>query len=439
MDWPSILPYIAAGTVVGAVAVYILLRSRLDREREGRIRSETALEKEREAAGAREALLATNRDEMIRAFQALSGEALRRNNQAFLDLARTELEGHHLKARSDLESRKRSVEELVKPLAKSLDSVNREIRVLEEARKEAYGGLTERIKGLAEAQERLHVETESLASALRAPTARGRWGEIQLRRVVELAGMTAHCDFTEQTEVRGEAGRIRPDLLIHLPGNKQVVVDAKTPLSAYLASHETGEDRKRRKCLEEHAALVRRHILKLSSKAYWDQFDEAPDFVVMFLPGEAIFGAAVEADPTLIEEGVTRQVILATPTTLIALLRAVAYGWRQEKMTRSARQIGDLGRELHDRIRILAEHFSALGKGLDRAVEQYNRAVGSLEHRVLAAARRFTDLGAPTRAEIPVPEAVEKKARSIQADVLNVEGERIESVLKRPPLPKNEK
>jgi DNA recombination protein RmuC len=318
-----------------------------------------------------------------------------------------------LEAATELEQKRASVENLVKPIADSLGAVGFQIQEMEKARKEAYGSLREQVRSLHGTQQSLTKETENLVRALRAPRVRGRWGEMQLKRVVELAGMLDHCDFVEQA-VTGEEGRLRPDLSVNLPGGKKVVVDAKTPLEAYLNALEAEDEKARNSFLKDHARQVRDHITKLSAKAYWKQFEETPEFVVLFLPGEVFFSAALEQDPALIEEGVKRNVILATPTSLISLLRAVAYGWQQDKVTESAQKICCLGRELYDRIRNLTDHFTGVGKGLDRAVDSYNRAVGSLESRVLTAARKFTELEAFTHEEIKEPPAVEKRARVLR-------------------------
>ena len=351
------------------------------------------------------------------AFKALSADALARNNQAFLDLARATLAQTQEAARGDLELRQQAIVELVAPVRNSLDKVDSKIQELEKARAGAYAALNEQVRGLAETQMQLRAETGKLVTALRTPGVRGRWGEIQLRRVVEMAGMLDHCDFVTQTSVASEEGRLRPDLLVRLPAGKIIVVDAKTPLDGYLLAIEAPDDQTRKLRLADHARQVRAHLIALGRKSYWEQFEHAPEFAVLFLPGECFFSAALESDPSLIEFGVGQNIILATPTTLIALLRAVAYGWRQEDLAKNAADISALGKELFKRLSDMGDHWNKMGKALERAVEAYNGAVGSFEARVMVSARRFADLKtAPLGVGIAELEPVEKSVRAVQGE-----------------------
>jgi DNA recombination protein RmuC len=383
----------------------------------GKARLESALESARKTNDEKLELVtrASERasEDLRNAFKALASDALKSNNSSFLVIAEETLKRFQSQARGDLDNRQKAVADLVAPVRESLNKVDAQIQQMEIARGDAYGELRAQVQSLITTQKELQSQTGNLVQALRTPNVRGRWGEIQLRRVVEIAGMLSYCDFTEQESVTTETGRLRPDLVVKLPGGKNVVVDAKTPLQAFLDAFETTDEEARRACLANHARQVRDHMNTLAGKKYWEQFDPTPEFVVMFLPGETFFSAALEQDSSLIEHGVLNRVIPASPTTLIALLKAVNYGWNQDKLARNAKHISELGKELHDRLRLLAGHIMQVGTGLDRAVESYNKAVGSLESRVLVSARKFAELGASVADDIPELQPIETTARAL--------------------------
>jgi DNA recombination protein RmuC len=397
------------------------LRKQLERERDAlasvrqawaeaqqaRVTAETRMEDTARQLVEQKALIDHTRQELMGSFQALSGEALKQNSETFLKLAAVSFEALHVKADGDLVQRQQAIDALVHPLQESLHRYDEHLRLLEQSRQSAYGGLDQHLRSLAESQQRLQQETGNLVKALRAPTVRGQWGELTLKRVAELAGMVDHCDFAEQLSVTGDDGRFRPDMVVQLPGGRQIIVDAKTVLSAYLDAHEAQNEAQQADALRRHAAQVKSRMDELSLKAYWTQFDHAPEFVVLFLPGEQFLGAALDQNPRLIEEGFANGIVLATPATLTALLRAVAYGWRQERMTAHAEEAGRLGKELYERMAVLAEHMNDVGQALGKSVSAYNRAVGSLETRILPAARRFRELGVSSDRNVPVLEPAE--------------------------------
>jgi len=399
-------------------------KSRADRlERElleanaARVQNETEARETARAAAEQRRLLDDAEAKLGDTFQALAAKALQNSSQGFLTLATEKLGAMRDQAASELEARQRAgvaaIEGIVKPVKESMDKVDQQIKAIERDRGHAYGTLSEQVRSLAATHERLRAETGNLVNALRAPAVRGRWGEIQLRRVVELAGMLEHCDFDQQATVTTDDGRLRPDLVVRLPNGRNLVVDAKAPLGAYLEALEAPTEEARAVCLERHAAQVKAHIHKLAAKSYWEQFPTTPEYVVLFLPGETFYSAALQQIPSLIEEGVAQRVLLATPTTLIGLLQAVHYGWRQERVAETAQEISRCGRQLHERIATLVEHFVSLGASLGQSVKHFNTAMASFEGRVLVSARRLEELDARGKKEIPPRPQIDARPRAL--------------------------
>lgn len=377
--------------------------------------AETQLLALRRSLDEQNALLGKAEQKLTDTFRALAAQALAANNEGFLTLAKEKLSAVRKESDDALAARQTAIDGLVKPVKESLDRVDAKIQELERERGQAYGRLSELVQHLSETHTKLASETGNLVRALRAPAVRGRWGEIQLARAVELAGMVEHCDFVQQASMEGEAGRLRPDMIVRLPGGRNVVVDAKVPLEAYLDALDADSEESRKGHLARHAAQIRAHVLKLSAKSYWTELPSTPEFVVMFLPSEAIYGAALQEMPSLIEEGVGKQVLIATPTTLIALLQAVHFGWRQEALAENAQAISSQGRVLHERLATMVEHWGKVGAALDRATETFNKTVNSYEARVLPAVRKLEELGSASSKDVPSLDAIASRPRVLSA------------------------
>ncbi len=389
--------WLFAGLIVGAGVTALIMRERIRALREN-------LQQLRD-----------NHAQMSDSFKAMSAEALDASVRQLSELARTQLQSSQAETKGELEKRQLAMEQLVRPLKDQLQRVDQQLLTLNKERHQSQGMLAERMRQLAEANEKLRSETGALVTALRKPNTRGQWGQMQLRKVVELAGMVKHCDFNEQATVAGDEQTLRPDMVVNLPGGKHVVVDAKAPLQGILDAYEAPDEQTRNQHMQAHARLLRRHVKQLADKAYWDGMESAPDFVVLFLPGEHLYGAALDADPGVIEDAMSRRVLIATPTTLLALLHSVGYGWQQERVAESAQAISDLGRELHGRLAKLSGMIQTLGKRLNSTVNAYNDTVGSYERRVLPAARRFADHGAvASGAELADVDQITESAREVR-------------------------
>lgn len=400
------LPALGIGLALG-ILVALLVTRRRRADLESRLKSQETLEEERQ-----QAFDAANA-KLARAFAEVSNRSLRDNSESFLRLAEQRLSVQNERAKRELGEREKAVESLVKPIRDALEASKRQIDELEKARSEAYGSIRTQLEAMQASQLTLKQETQNLVQALRRPEVRGRWGEITLRRLVELAGMVEHCDFLEQVHTSAESQVIRPDLIVRMPDQRELVVDVKTPLDAYLAAVEAADDAQRKLGLERHAKNVRAHIRMLASKAYWEQFDESPEFVILFIPGDQFLSAALNEQPDLIEYALSQQIILATPTSLVALLKAVAYGWRQLALAENAKEIRILAEDLYGRLGTFVGHMNRVGRQLASSVENYNKAVGSLERNVLPGARRFVELGIHEKKEIDRLETLDPVPRTM--------------------------
>jgi len=400
------LPALGLGLLLGALISWAFFRRR-QHATEAQIKNQESMQKEREIA-----FEAANA-QLTRAFSELANQSLKSNSETFLQLAEQNLGTQQEKAKRELSEREKAVEELVKPIREALDASQKQISELEKSRSEAYGSIKSQLEEMQSSQKSLKQETQNLVNALRRPEVRGRWGEITLRRLVELAGMVEHCDFQEQVHTVGEGQIIRPDMVVRMPDRRELVVDVKTPLDAYLEAVEAKDDAQRKLGLERHAKNVHAHIRMLASKSYWDQFEESPEFVILFIPGDQFLSAALNEKPDLIEYALSKQIILATPTSFVALLKAVAYGWRQLSLAENAREIRTLAEDLYGRLASFVGHMNTMGRQLARSVEHYNKAVGSLERNVLPGARKFVELGVREKKEMEKLEALDPVPRTM--------------------------
>ncbi|MGA7802400.1 MAG: DNA recombination protein RmuC [Gammaproteobacteria bacterium] len=413
-DLTLLLLSLLFAALVGVLLAYLRSQRIIGPLRAENARLTAELDAERRARREQSAAHEQARSQLTDTFSALASDALKHNSSEFLKLAQENLKRFQQQAQNDLAQREKAVEGLVKPIREVMEKTESEIRRMEKERQQAYGSLTKHLETMAEAHRLLQGETRNLVQALRRPEVRGQWGEMTLKRLAELAGMVEHCDFVEQAQVRTAEGAVRPDMIVSLPDGRDIVVDAKTPLDAYLSAVEAGDDETRAAALQRHARKVRERVRELAAKSYWQQFPNAPDFVVLFIPGDQFLSAALDIDRSLLEDALAAKVILATPTSFVALLRAVAYGWRQEQLAENAERIRTVGEEMYGRLVTFAEHLARLGKSLDSSVGHFNKAVGSFDTRILPSARKFAEMGISANKAVPELDQVEHAPRSVE-------------------------
>ncbi len=391
--------------IIGAVTVYILCGRKIKSLATDNAELKMKLTLEQQASDQFDAILDQTHVQIANTFNQLSNEALTRNNEHFLKLAEENLKRYQSEAKAELHSKEQAIEQLVKPINDALLQTAKQIHDIEKERKESYGNLSSTISQMALGQQALQSETQNLVQALRRPEVRGQWGEMTLRRLAELSGMVAHCDFFEQTHTVTETGSIRPDMIVRLPENREIIVDAKTPLDAYLSAIQTTDEDVRKKELKRHAQIIRQRAKELAAKNYWAEFSQSPEFVILFIPGEHFLSAALEIEPSLLEDTIKNNIILASPTNFIALLRAVSYGWKQQALAENASEIRELGETLYKRLSVFTSHLTKLGSSLNNSVDHFNKTVGSFERQVIPSGKRFIDMGIRTKEEImPVSE-----------------------------------
>jgi DNA recombination protein RmuC len=400
--------------VVGAFLVHLLRAPKLKQLQATNNELELTLKLERQNRAELNDILDATRDQLANTFNQLSNEALDRNNSQFLKLAEENLKRYQSEAKAELSSKEKSIEQLVKPINEALKKTTEQIHNIEKERKEAYGSLRSTLDQMNQSQQNLQQETQNLVQALRRPEVRGQWGEMTLKRLAELSGMVQHCDFFEQTHTQTDMGAVRPDMIVRLPEQRDIIVDAKTPLDAYLSAIQAKEDNVRQAELVRHAQIIRNRVKELAKKNYWAEYSQSPEFVVLFIPGEQFLAAALEIDSALLEDSMSQNIILATPTNFIALLRAVAYGWKQLALAENAENIRELGETLYNRLSTFTNHLGAVGTHLNRSVDAYNKSVGSLERNVLSSSRKFVEMGIRAKKEIEQLDPIEKQVREVQ-------------------------
>jgi len=414
--WLVLLTGVPLAALIGWLVAHQRAQRDIARLREDNVRLASQLEAQRQVVEEKTRTFEQARQQFESTFKSLAGDVLKSNSSEFLKLAETNFKVLHNQASGQLEQREKAVESMVKPIREALDKTDQHIRRMEKDREAAFGSLTQHLKFMAQAQEQLQGETRNLVKALRRPEVRGQWGEMTLKRLAELAGMVEHCDFDQQRSVTTDSGKQRPDMVVRMPGGREIIVDAKAPMDAYLGAVEAQDDTVRAAEIQRHARNVRDRVRELSSKGYWQQFPQSPDFVVLFIPGDQFLSAALEIDPKLLEDAMADKVVLATPSSLVALLRAIAYGWRQEALAENAEHIRTVGEELYERLSTFADHLGKLGSHLTRSVESYNKAVGSFDGRVLPGARKFREMGIRRKKDLPEPEPVDRLPRPVQGD-----------------------
>jgi DNA recombination protein RmuC len=403
----------ALAACAGVLLAHLRAQRRITELKEENASLKATVDIERRTAGEKMTMIENARTQLSETFTALSSQALRNSTEEFLKLAQENLKQLHIQAQGDLDQKEKSIGNLLQPVREALTRTDQQLRELEKERKEAYGSLTKHLETMAQTQQLLQGETRNLVQALRRPEVRGQWGEITLKRLAELAGMVEYCDFYEQETTQGETGNLRPDMVVRMPDGREVVVDVKTPLDAYLSAVEAPDDGVRAWHLERHARKVRERVRELASRNYWAQFKHSPDFVVMFIPGDQFLSAALDIDRDLLEYALGQKVILTTPTSFVALLRAVAYGWRQQSLAENAERIRDVGEDLYQRLGTFTEHLAKLGKNLGSSLDHYNKAVGSFERQVIPGARKFTEMGITPRKSLHELDQIEKGVRQM--------------------------